>query len=78
MNRHLVGAALVDRSEAIDAAVSQVDQMVADEKERLLIVELKAATVGLRDSELAQRAAHERYRKALEAFNAHVAPLGKP
>jgi hypothetical protein len=44
-------------------------------REQDLVDDLKEATVMLRDAELAQRRAQERYRAALGAFNRHVAPV---
>lgn len=37
---------------------------------------LAAAAIGLRDAELALKAARERYAAALQAFNRYVAPVG--
>lgn len=45
--------------------------------EAKLYAELKAATIAMRDSELATLAAQDRHRKALAAWMRHVAPVGQ-
>lgn len=59
-----------------DRAIQQVldEEKLASDRGDVIVAELKAATVALRDAALAQRKAAERYQAALQAFNRHVAP----
>lgn len=51
------------------------DSRDADDQRRAVVLALERAAIRLRDAELARRAAHEEYRRALDAFNRAVAPL---